>query len=100
MKKTPVKNEIGNSHAEAVKNLRKIPGVGPSIANDLIRIGIQSVEELKGKDPYRLYDLSNAKAGCIQDRCLLYVFREAVYYADTPKEEHDSWKLKWWNWKD
>ncbi|MEP7323311.1 MAG: helix-hairpin-helix domain-containing protein [Saprospiraceae bacterium] len=100
MKKTPVKNKIGNSQSEAVKNLRQIPGVGPSIANDLVRIGIHSIEELKGKDPYHLFDQSNSIAGCIQDRCLLYVFREAVYYADTPKEEHDPWKLKWWNWKD
>ncbi|NMB56563.1 pathogenicity locus, partial [Candidatus Beckwithbacteria bacterium] len=32
-----------------------------------------------------------------QDRCLLYVFRCAVYYA---KGGRDPEKLKWWNWKD
>ena len=85
---------------EAIKDLRQIPGVGPSIANDLIQIGIHSVDELKGKDPYRLFDESNAIAGCVQDRCLLYVFREAVYYAETPEKKRDPEKLKWWNWKD
>ena len=32
------------------------------------------------------------------DRCVLYVFRCAVYYA--ANETHESEKLKWWNWKD
>nr|WP_321429915.1 helix-hairpin-helix domain-containing protein [uncultured Methanolobus sp.] len=29
---------------------------------------------------------------------MLYVFREAVYFASN--EEHDPELLKWWNWKD
>lgn len=32
------------------------------------------------------------------DRCMLYVFRCAVYYASS--EQHDPELLKWWNWKD
>lgn len=32
-----------------------------------------------------------------QDRCLLYVFRCAVYYASRAK--HDPEVLKWWNWR-
>jgi pathogenicity locus Cdd1 protein len=84
----------------AIKELRQVPGVGISIANDLWNINIKSVTQLKGKVPERLFDLSNAYAGAIQDRCLLYVFRCAVYYAETPIEKRDPWKLKWWNWKD
>ena len=83
---------------EIIKELKSIPGVGISIANDLLNIGITSVNDLKGKDPDILYQRSNQYAGVIQDRCLLYVFRCAVYYADTKK--HDPEKLKWWNWKD
>ncbi len=85
---------------QAIKDLRQIPGVGPSIAQDLIHIGIYSVQDLIGKDPYALFDQSNQYAGCIQDRCLLYVFREAVYYAETPPQMRTTEKLKWWNWKD
>ncbi|EKE11642.1 MAG: hypothetical protein ACD_15C00045G0025 [uncultured bacterium] len=79
-------------------DLQKIPGVGKSIAEDLIALGIFSVDDLKGKNPEELYEKSNALAGMKQDRCLLYVFREAVYFAETknPKPE----LLKWWNWKD
>ncbi|NDA62828.1 MAG: pathogenicity locus [Chitinophagia bacterium] len=66
----------------------------------LYNIGIRHIEDLKGKDPEVLYDNSNLFAGCIQDRCLLYVFRCAVYFAETPTNRQDSEKLKWWNWKD
>jgi nucleotidyltransferase/DNA polymerase involved in DNA repair len=83
-----------------IKELTQIPGVGKSIATDLYHIGIRKIDDLKGKDPQLLYDQSNAFAGCVQDRCLLYVFRCAVYYAETPAGEQDKEKLKWWNWKD
>ena len=33
------------------------------------------------------------------DRCVLYVFRVAVYVASTPEEKRDPNLLKWWNWK-
>ncbi|MCC6866676.1 MAG: pathogenicity locus [Ignavibacteria bacterium] len=76
----------------------QIPGVGKSIANDLLNIGITSIDDLKGKDPQKLYEKSNKFAGIVQDRCLLYVFRTAVYYAS--HKNYDPNKLKWWNWKD
>ena len=84
---------------QAIKDLRQIPGVGISIANDLWNINIKSVAALRGKDPMQLYDQSNQYAGMVQDRCLIYVFRCAVYYAETPAEEREPEKLKWWNWK-
>jgi predicted RecB family nuclease len=83
-----------------MKNLTIIPGVGKSIASDLWHIGIKKVDDLKGQDPEELYELSNRFAGKTQDRCLLYVFRCAVYYAETPEDAQDPEKLKWWNWKD
>ncbi len=84
---------------ESIKELRKIPGVGVSIANDLWNIGITSIAQLKGKDPQDIYDASNKFAGMVQDPCLLYVFRCAVYYAETPEAKREPEKLKWWNWK-
>jgi hypothetical protein len=77
--------------------LTVIPGIGKSIANDLLEIGINSVDDLRGKDPEQLYQISNKHVGKIQDRCLLYVFRCGVYYANGGR---DLEKLKWWNWKD
>ena len=80
-----------------INSLTVVPGVGKSVAKDLEKIGIRSVNDLKDKDPKKLYQLSNKHVGKTQDRCLLYVFRCAVYFA---KGGHDPEKLKWWNWKD
>jgi len=84
----------------AIKELKKVPGVGESIAEDLWNIGIRRISDLKGQDPELLYDLSNLFEGVKQDRCLLYVYRCAVYFADNDESECDPLKLKWWNWKD
>ncbi len=78
--------------------LMEIPGVGVSIAQDLVNIGINQISDLIGKNPDDLYQQSNRFAGTVQDRCLLYVFRCAVYYANN--QQHDPKRLKWWNWKD
>ncbi len=86
--------------AQTIKALTIIPGVGKSIATDLYNLGIRHIDDLKGKDPQVLFDNSNQFAGCIQDRCLLYVFRCSVYFAETPANKQDSEKLKWWTWKD
>ena len=88
------------TNSAAIKELTIIPGVGKSIANDLVNIGLNSIADLKGKDPVELYNESNKFAGCIQDRCLLYVFKCAVYFAETPRDKQEEDKLKWWNWKD
>jgi Pathogenicity locus len=85
---------------ESIRALTAIPGVGKSIAKDLWNIGICEISDLSGQDPEILFDRSNKYAGTIQDRCLLYVFRCAVYFAETTKLEQEPDKLKWWNWKD
>ena len=79
-------------------DLRTIPGVGVSIAADLAGLGIGRVRDLEGRDPNRLYERLSAQRGERMDRCVLYVFRCAVYFAETPDPEREL--LKWWNWKD
>jgi aromatic ring hydroxylase len=79
-------------------NLLQIPGVGKSIAFDLHNLGIRSVKDLKNKDPEKLYVKLCKKQGAHVDRCVLYVFRCAVYFASHKK--HNPELLKWWNWKD
>ncbi len=80
------------------EDLLVIPGVGKSIKKDLIDLGIHHVSDLIGKDPQKMYDDLIALRGAYQDRCLLYVFRCAVYFA--AHKHHNPDKLKWWNWKD
>jgi hypothetical protein len=81
-----------------VDELQAIPGIGPSLAEDLRSLGVKRVVDLKGRDPKRLYDRLNELTGVRQDPCVLYTFRCAVYYAS--HKRHDPEKLKWWNWKD
>lgn len=81
------------STSEVIRELTKIPGVGKSIATDLYNIGIRQIDDLKGRDPQELYDTSNDLVGCIQDKCLLYTFRCALYFSETPEDEKDSDKL-------
>ena len=82
----------------ALNQLQQIPGVGPSICADLRRLGIEKVADLKGRDPQQLYQRLMRKEGRHVDRCVLYVFRCAVYYATSRNPDPD--KLLWWNWKD
>jgi len=78
--------------------LQTIPSIGPSMAKDLRSLGIKKVADLKNADPQELYDRLCRKTRTKQDRCVLYTFRCAVYYASRPV--HEPEKLKWWNWKD
>ena len=81
---------------EHIRDLRRVPGVGPSIAQDLYDLGFQRVSDLAGQDPEQMYrDI--CRDGHV-DRCVLYVFRCAVYFAD--HQSHDPELLKWWNWSD
>jgi len=83
---------------ESLEDFQRIPGVGPQIAEDLWELGFRSVADLDGKDPEQLYDDLCQLRGCRVDRCMLYVFRCAVYFATNKK--HKAHLLKWWNWKD
>ena len=84
---------------QTIKELTIIPGIGKSLATDLWNIGITSIDDLKGKDPEVLFTLSNDYARVVQDRCVLYAFRCAVYFAKTPPEHREKEKLNWWFWK-
>lgn len=91
MKTTVNKNDI-------LKQLQTIPSVGKSISLNLWDLGVRSVDDLKWKNPQKLYEKSNKLAGVKHNPCLLYTFRCAVYYATEKKLKKE--KLDWWYWKD
>ena len=80
------------------KGLQRIPGVGPNMEKHLLRLGYRQIEDLKGESPEAMYEKDCLIEGAALDRCVLYVYRLAVYYAEN--EVYDAEKLKWWNWKD
>jgi len=89
---------VNRSAHDDYGDLLAIPGVGRKIAADLVGLGIRSVADLEDRDPEELYGALCVQAGMRIDRCVLYVFRCAVYYAST--ERRDPELLKWWSWKD
>ncbi|MFC2035632.1 helix-hairpin-helix domain-containing protein [Chloroflexota bacterium] len=85
--------------ADTIKqSLRAIPGIGPKLTQKFHDIGIKRISDLKGKKPEELYSLICVRQGVQIDRCVLYVCRSSVYFAET--ENPDPEKLKWWYWKD
>lgn len=87
-----------NNKNEIIREFKTIPGVGKSIAEDLWKIGFLSLNEIKNQNPEKMYEKSCELAGQRIDRCLLYVYRCAVYF--TSNKIHEPELLKWWNWKD
>jgi hypothetical protein len=83
---------------DAIRPLLVIPGIGPSLAADLCLLGFRSVESLKGGDPEAMYHRLGKLVGKPVDRCVLYAFRCAIYYAS--ENDPDPEKLKWWHWKE
>jgi len=93
-----VRRMIETDHQIVIRDLQIIPGVGKAIAEDLYQLGIHHVNQLADRDPEELYHHLCQQTGSNIDRCMLYVFRCAVYFASTP--DPDPELLKWWNWKD
>ena len=87
-----------DAHRRILRDLQVIPGIGPSLAQDLYDLGIRRVADLKRKDPEKLYRRLEQLTKSRQDPCVLYTFRCAVYYAKTPRP--DPRRLLWWNWMD
>ena len=78
-----------NTAAQA-RRLEDIPNIGKSIAGDLRNIGITEPSQLVGRDPYEIYEQSNAFAGLRQDPCLIDCFISAVRFMEgAPKRD-------WW----
>lgn len=81
----------------AFKTLRDLPGVGPAIEKDLRRIGFSKPTDLIGENPQAMYERWTKLSGG-SEKCMLYVFRCAVYCVSTPPHKLMKKKMKWWNW--
>jgi Pathogenicity locus len=79
-------------------DLRRLPGVGPATARDLRLLGIERVTDLRGRDPEALFTALQESVGHPVDRCVLYVFRCAVYHASAAPPDPEL--RSWWRWTD
>lgn len=74
-----------------VRKLTDLPNVGPAMARDFEALGFHSPDQLKGRDPLRLYrDLCDA-TGARHDPCVLDVFLSVTRFlgGDAPRP--------WWD---
>lgn len=87
---------------ERLKDLQRIPGVGKSLSRDLLDLGVTAVNQLAFADAEALYERLCVLRGQRIDRCVLYVFRCAVYFAtcEAQGQAHEPELLRWWRWKD
>ena len=70
--------------------LEDLPNVGPAVARDLRALGVRVPHELRGRDPYALYDALNRRTGQRHDPCVLDTFIAAVRFANGGPRE------PWW----
>jgi hypothetical protein len=82
-----------------MSELTKIPGIGRNMAGHLIRAGFPTIESLRGMNPDDVYAADCAAQGVTVDRCALYAYRLAVYYAGHDGQLPED-KQNWWDWKD
>ena len=62
--------------------LQKLPNVGPAVARMLIRIGVETADDLRGKDPDALYGALCEVDGVRHDPCVLDTLTAAVDFAN------------------
>jgi hypothetical protein len=65
-------------HAGECERLEQLPNIGPALAADLRRLGVQHPRELAGRDAFALYQALCAQTGKRQDPCVLDTFIAAV----------------------
>lgn len=76
---------------ENVAQLTDLPNVGPATAADFRLLGIDAPEDLKGRDPYELYDRLCTITRTRQDPCVLDVLISVTRFMDGCDP------LPWWS---
>ena len=70
---------------DIAKKLQQIPNIGPAMAEDLIRLGVTDLKDLKKQNAQELYDRISAMDKKKHDICVLDVFEAAIQYAKDGK---------------
>jgi hypothetical protein len=75
-RKAPKRPKAGS--AAECEQLEQLPNIGPSLAADLRRLGVQHPRELATRDAFGLYRELCAATGRRQDPCVLDTFLAVV----------------------
>ena len=79
-----------------MRSLQGLPGIGPSLAADLARLGYREPEDLTGEDPEVIFYRLEQSTGMQQDPLVLDAFRCACHSASSL--ENDRELVKPWAW--
>jgi predicted flap endonuclease-1-like 5' DNA nuclease len=74
-------SNVSAPDADALVRLQTIPNVGPAVADDLVRLGIRSLDELAKQDPDEMYERLCELDGKRHDPCVRDVFAAITDYA-------------------
>ncbi len=77
----------------ALAQFQQLPWIGPSIATDLLRLGLLNLLQVAQADPDALLRKLEKQAGK-QDPCVGDVLHSAVWHAKNPK----ATERPWWEW--
>lgn len=74
-----------------LRRLTDLPNVGPAMARDFETLGFRSPDQLKGRDPLKLYQALCRATSARHDPCVLDVFLSVTRFlgGDPPKP--------WWS---
>ncbi|HIP82317.1 MAG TPA: mitomycin resistance protein [Desulfocapsa sulfexigens] len=76
---------------KTVSDLEQLPNIGKAMARDLRLLGINSPQQLIGKDAYRLHDELCRLTGTKTDPCVIDVFLSVVHFMEGGEA------LPWWD---
>ena len=81
---TPVAKRARGKAARAtdVRTFADIPNIGPAMIKDFTLLGLTAPDQLRGQDPYALYDRLSALTKTRQDPCVADVFLAAVRFME------------------
>ncbi|MFZ6766069.1 helix-hairpin-helix domain-containing protein [Undibacterium sp. Di26W] len=74
-----------------IRQLEQLPNVGKATVADLHLLGITDPQQLKGRDPYQMYDELCAVTKVRHDPCVYDVFISIVKFMDGEPP------LAWWH---
>lgn len=74
-----------------VKKFLDIPNIGPAMARDFHSLGLKTPEDLKKKDPFKLYQSMCRLSGVRQNPCVLDTYMAAIDFMNGAKAK------PWWN---
>jgi len=78
------------------RRLKDLRGIGVKMLGDFEKLGIRSINDLKSRDPQKLYDRMCKLTGTRQDPCVLDTYRCAIEQARHPDLPIE--KTNWWYW--